>query len=162
MTKSKLEMTKAQLETQDNWVIARDHIDTYPLGTKYRCLSGGYWVRVENGYKWCTGSTFSRIGGDWTGEICLPKNKGLMEENTKKVRVIYKVLSNNFKKGESEWDEAMLSEGLMGEVVAEFEFPEGWQENGMCHHSIQTQADKFLKELFRVEYTTEELDGKKE
>lgn len=35
-----------------------------PLGTKANAVNGGYWIRVSNGWKWCTGSTFPVPGGD--------------------------------------------------------------------------------------------------
>ena len=36
----------------------------YPIGTRANSLSGGYWEKTEFGWKWCTGSTFPRPGGD--------------------------------------------------------------------------------------------------
>jgi hypothetical protein len=39
---------------------------------KFKALMGGHWIRTERGFKWCTGSTFPNVGGDWTGEVCLP------------------------------------------------------------------------------------------
>ena len=56
----------------DEWVKAEKEIRDYPIGTKFQAIRGGYWVRVKNGFKWCTGSTFPRVGGDWDGAICLP------------------------------------------------------------------------------------------
>ena len=56
----------------DVWVRADKPIREYPLGTKFKALMGGHWIRVERGFKWCTGSTFPNVGGDWTGEVCLP------------------------------------------------------------------------------------------
>lgn len=56
----------------DVWARADKPVRGYPLGTKFKALMGGYWIRVERGFKWCTGSTFPNIGGDWTGEVCLP------------------------------------------------------------------------------------------
>jgi hypothetical protein len=52
--------------------IAGGFVREYPLGTKFKALMGGHWIRVERGFKWCTGSTFPNVGGDWTGEVCLP------------------------------------------------------------------------------------------
>lgn len=43
-----------------------------PLGTKAPGFGGGYWVRTEQGWKWCAGSTFPRPGGDWTGDLIAP------------------------------------------------------------------------------------------
>lgn len=48
-------------------------LDNAPLGTKAPAFNGGHWVRVEHGWKWCTGSTFPRPGGDWTGELVPPE-----------------------------------------------------------------------------------------
>jgi hypothetical protein len=59
----------------DNWKMADKDIKEYPLGTKYKNIMGGYWIRVELGFKWCTGSTFSNVGGDWTGEVSVPDVK---------------------------------------------------------------------------------------
>lgn len=56
----------------DVWVRADKPVREYPLGTKFKALMGGYWIRVKRGFKWCTGSTFQNVGGDWTGEVCLP------------------------------------------------------------------------------------------
>jgi hypothetical protein len=36
----------------------------YPLGTKAHSYSGGYWIRVSNGWRWCTGAVFPRPGAD--------------------------------------------------------------------------------------------------
>jgi hypothetical protein len=43
-----------------------------PLGTRAPAIGGGYWERVRNGWKWCTGSTFPRPGGDWDGRLIPP------------------------------------------------------------------------------------------
>lgn len=56
----------------DEWIKADKSVKEYPLGTKFKALMGGYWIRVERGFKWCTGATFPNVGGDWTGEVCLP------------------------------------------------------------------------------------------
>jgi hypothetical protein len=46
----------------------------YPLGTKAYAITGGYWLRVEHGWKWWCGSTFTAPGGDAVGEcIELPE-----------------------------------------------------------------------------------------
>ena len=47
-------------------------IENAPLGTKAPASGGGHWTRVERGWKWCTGSTFPRPGGDWTGKLLPP------------------------------------------------------------------------------------------
>jgi hypothetical protein len=43
-----------------------------PLGSKAPAISGGHWVMTDRSWKWCTGSTFPRPGGDWTGELIYP------------------------------------------------------------------------------------------
>ena len=44
----------------------------YPLGTKFKNIFGSYWVLTEFGFEWPNGSTFPNVGGDWSGEVCLP------------------------------------------------------------------------------------------
>ena len=39
----------------------------YPIGTKAHAHNGGYWIRMRNGWKWCTGDTFPTPGGDACG-----------------------------------------------------------------------------------------------
>lgn len=56
------------------WIKADKSPREYPLGTKFKALMGGYWVRVERGFKWFTGSTFPNVGGDWSGDVQLPEN----------------------------------------------------------------------------------------
>lgn len=47
----------------------------YPLGTRVHAVNGGYWERVERGWKWIRGSTFPRPGGDAIGNcIELPED----------------------------------------------------------------------------------------
>jgi len=36
----------------------------YPIGTKAYSATGGHWIKTEKGWKWCTGATFPRPGGD--------------------------------------------------------------------------------------------------
>lgn len=49
-------------------------INDYPIGTKYPSLNGGYWIKTgSNHFKWCTGSTFPSVGGDWNGKVIPPK-----------------------------------------------------------------------------------------
>lgn len=48
-------------------------LDNAPLGTKAPAIMGGHWERVEGGWKWCTGSTFPRPGGDWDGRLIQPE-----------------------------------------------------------------------------------------
>lgn len=58
---------------KEKWIKSNKPIRDYPIGTKFKALGGGYWIRNEIGFKWCTGATFPSIGGDWDGMICLPK-----------------------------------------------------------------------------------------
>lgn len=44
-------------------------LENAPLGTKAPAYTGGHWVRVERGWKWNTGATFPRPGGDWDGRL---------------------------------------------------------------------------------------------
>lgn len=55
------------------WIKADGEWSKYPIGTKAKALMGGYWEKTSRGWKWCTGSTFPRPGGDATGEIMLPE-----------------------------------------------------------------------------------------
>lgn len=48
-------------------------LDNAPLGTKAPSITGGWWVRVEQGWKWWIGSTFPRPGGDWDGRLIPPE-----------------------------------------------------------------------------------------
>lgn len=47
-------------------------LENAPIGTKAPAIMGGHWIKVERGWKWCSGSTFPRPGGDWTGELIAP------------------------------------------------------------------------------------------
>ncbi len=42
----------------------------YPIGTRAHAFNGGYWERVANGWKWCSGATFPTPGGDACG-LCV-------------------------------------------------------------------------------------------
>ena len=56
----------------NNWEPINHSLKSYPIGTKAReSWSGGYWIRVLRGWKWCTGDTFTRPGG--ANEVLLPK-----------------------------------------------------------------------------------------
>lgn len=58
----------------ENWIKADKPISEYPIGTKFKSAGGGYWIKTERGYKWCTGGdTFPNVGGDYIGLVCLPK-----------------------------------------------------------------------------------------
>jgi len=35
-----------------------------PIGTKAHSATGGYWIKTNRGWKWCTGDTFPTPGGD--------------------------------------------------------------------------------------------------
>jgi len=56
----------------NKWIKADKHIKEYPLGTKFKNIFGGYWIRTERGFKWWCGNTFPSVGGDWDGTVCLP------------------------------------------------------------------------------------------
>lgn len=59
---------------KEKWIKADRPIDEYPAGTKFRAITGGYWIKQENGfYKWCTGASFPRVGGDWDGTVMIPE-----------------------------------------------------------------------------------------
>lgn len=52
-------------------------LDSAPLGTLAPAHNGGAWLRVERGWQWnghtrSPGSTFPRVGGDWTGRLIPP------------------------------------------------------------------------------------------
>ena len=47
-------------------------LENAPLGTRAPAYNGGYWIRVERGWKWCTGATFPRPGADWNGKLIVP------------------------------------------------------------------------------------------
>jgi hypothetical protein len=51
----------------------------YPIGTKAHAFMGGYWVRVEQGWKWHVGSTFPRPGDDAIG-MCIEMPNNLVHE----------------------------------------------------------------------------------
>jgi hypothetical protein len=40
----------------------------FPLGTKAHACTGGYWIKVKSGWKWSTGDTFPRPGGNAVGK----------------------------------------------------------------------------------------------
>lgn len=44
----------------------------YPIGTKAKANGGGYWIKNERGWQWCTGDTFPSPGGDASGEVWIP------------------------------------------------------------------------------------------
>ena len=46
------------METVIKWEVASKPLREYPIGTKAKAIGGGYWMRVEYGWRWCTGSTF--------------------------------------------------------------------------------------------------------
>lgn len=50
-------------------------LEDAPLGTKAISFGGGYWIKVESGWKWHTGDTFPRPGGDWNGYLILPPDR---------------------------------------------------------------------------------------
>ena len=47
----------------------------YPVGTKAHASTGGHWIKLgQNRWKWCSGATFPRPGGDVV-RVELPKEK---------------------------------------------------------------------------------------
>lgn len=76
---------------ENNWIRADKDIKDYPIGTKFKALMGGHWTRTFYGFKWCTGSTFPSVGGDWTGDVCIPSLREeiilyMLDEFRKKVK----------------------------------------------------------------------------
>ena len=50
---------ETQTMTQIQW-------SEYPEGTKVYATTGGHWVRMRRGWKWCTGTAiFPRPGADY-------------------------------------------------------------------------------------------------
>jgi hypothetical protein len=39
--------------------------NAYPVGTKVYANMGGYWEKIERGFKWCKGATSQTPGSDW-------------------------------------------------------------------------------------------------
>ena len=66
-----VEGEKAALEQPEQELVALT-LDSAPLGTKAPAFGGGAWTKTESGWKWNSGSTFPRPGGDWTGRLILP------------------------------------------------------------------------------------------
>ena len=62
---------RAALEQPEQEPVALT-LDSAPLGTKAPAFGGGAWTKTESGWKWNSGSTFPRPGGDWTGRLILP------------------------------------------------------------------------------------------
>ena len=56
----------------DVWQTSDRPFRDYPTGTKAQAQGGGYWIKNERGWKWCTGATFPAPGGDWNGMVSLP------------------------------------------------------------------------------------------
>lgn len=54
------------------WEKSNKDIKDYPIGTKFRCLHGGYWIKVNRGFRWFCGDTFPRPGADWDGYVSVP------------------------------------------------------------------------------------------
>lgn len=93
----------------------------YPLGTKAYAYNGGYWIRVENGWKWHCGDTFPQPGADAFGEcIELPEK-----------RIDY---SNR-------WEIVIEAENPQGAMAAVWAMWEAWRDSkeplgGACPNSI--------------------------
>lgn len=65
-------MCRFRVTMGEVWIKADKPLKEYPTGTKAKALGGGYWIKTGRGWKWSTGSTFPSVGGDWSGEVCLP------------------------------------------------------------------------------------------
>lgn len=65
----------------------------YPINTIAPAIMGGYWHRVERGWKWCTGDTFPGPGADNTGMVILPVDPNAAYNA--KVREIAEILAKN-------------------------------------------------------------------
>lgn len=66
----------------DRWIQTTSKLSALPIGTKAQAFDGGYWVKVERGWKWFTGDTFPRPGADFNGKISLPTIAELVEAAT--------------------------------------------------------------------------------
>lgn len=66
---------------EEVYVKTTSSLKDYPLGSKFRAINGGYWERVENGFKWCTGDTFPNLGADWDGTVSMKLFDLLKEYN---------------------------------------------------------------------------------
>lgn len=66
---------------EEVYVKTTKSLKDYPLGSKFRAINGGYWERVENGFKWCTGDTFPNLGADWDGTVSMKLSDLLKEYN---------------------------------------------------------------------------------
>jgi hypothetical protein len=51
----------------------------YPIGTKALAINGGHWIKVERGWRWCTGDTFPTPGGE-AFTVVLPPTTGIEVE----------------------------------------------------------------------------------
>ena len=54
--------------------------EDYPIGTKAHAFTGGYWERVDLGWKWCTGATFPTPGGD-AMSVTLPSQQDTLNQS---------------------------------------------------------------------------------
>jgi hypothetical protein len=59
----------------EKWIRKDRSWKDYPLGTKAKAITGGYWIRVERGWKWFNGDTFPSPGGDASGEVSLSESQ---------------------------------------------------------------------------------------
>lgn len=60
-------MSEKQIPIRKPWA-------EYPVGTKAVGSMGGYWIKTNSGWKWCTGATFPTPGGD-VYAIVLPETE---------------------------------------------------------------------------------------
>ena len=69
-------------QRQEKWIQKDRDWKDYPVGTKAKAVTGGYWIRVERGWRWFNGSTFPTPGGDASGEVSLPDTQRQAEART--------------------------------------------------------------------------------
>lgn len=69
--------------SSDQWVKADRPWSAYPIGTKASAVMGGYWYKVQRGWKWNgpdgNGGVFPNPGGDAAGDVIVPEEKLLAE-----------------------------------------------------------------------------------
>lgn len=61
---------------------ATKEISTYPIGTLFHSITGGYWIKEANGFRWCCSHcAFPRPGGDWDGTVSVPETLSKIQHN---------------------------------------------------------------------------------
>ena len=52
---------------------ATEEINAYPIGTLFHSITGGYWIKEKNDFRWCCSHcVFPRPVGDWDGTVSMP------------------------------------------------------------------------------------------